>query len=297
MIKIFGERNTSTNALHLLIERNSVARLAPSVARDLDPTIARRLKWARRLRLPHALRERMIDRVFAGRDCSRGVETHDPALRRYRATGRMPRDSSASATRHHGCWRCSGALITFPGRSPPTSAPSSTCAGKPWDAKGCGAPRPPPWNSTISRWPHTPISRHGSPRSRRPSASSGTRISPWTRPRSSPLSAPFLEARAGTFRPPGTVHKGPVDDTPPITRIFYGARALARRHRRRLRGPHQRGDRLARGPVHSATPRSRPRPNGPVAAHHGADPRALSVDRAGRVGYFTAPKRPLSSTG
>jgi len=69
MIKIFGERNTSTNALHLLIERNSVARLAPSVARDLDPTIARRLKWARRLRLPHALREQMIDRVFAGRDC------------------------------------------------------------------------------------------------------------------------------------------------------------------------------------------------------------------------------------
>jgi hypothetical protein len=69
MIKIFGERNTSTNALKLLIERNSGARLAPSVAREIDPGIARRLKWARRLRVPEALRERMIDRVFEGHDC------------------------------------------------------------------------------------------------------------------------------------------------------------------------------------------------------------------------------------
>jgi len=36
-VKIFGERNTSTNAIKLLVERNSASRVLPSTAIELDP--------------------------------------------------------------------------------------------------------------------------------------------------------------------------------------------------------------------------------------------------------------------
>lgn len=66
-IKIFGERNTSTNALKALIKKNSESHVLPSVAGELDPNIKTRLALAKRLRVPVQLREGMIDRVFARR--------------------------------------------------------------------------------------------------------------------------------------------------------------------------------------------------------------------------------------
>lgn len=67
-IKIFGERNTSTNALKALIETNSKSCVAPSTVTEVDPAARQRLRIAKKLRLPHTIRERMIDQVFAGRD-------------------------------------------------------------------------------------------------------------------------------------------------------------------------------------------------------------------------------------
>lgn len=66
-IKIFGERNTSTNALKALIEINSTSKVAPSVAKELDPNVTHRLRLARMLLIPAVWREHMIDSVFEGR--------------------------------------------------------------------------------------------------------------------------------------------------------------------------------------------------------------------------------------
>ena len=63
-VKIFGERNTGTNALAKIIERNSASRCLPAVAADVDPAAARRAyrRWNTAAR-----RERIIDSVFAPR--------------------------------------------------------------------------------------------------------------------------------------------------------------------------------------------------------------------------------------
>jgi len=63
-LKIFGERNTSTNALKRLIEANSDSRVLPSVAQELSPTFTER-DWRIR-RLPHGevLAEHYIDFLF-----------------------------------------------------------------------------------------------------------------------------------------------------------------------------------------------------------------------------------------
>jgi hypothetical protein len=61
--KIFGERNTSTNALRQIVESNSLSRCCPSTSKELDPDLAGRLR-----RLPRRSRatvEAEIDRVFA----------------------------------------------------------------------------------------------------------------------------------------------------------------------------------------------------------------------------------------
>lgn len=63
-VKIFGERSTSTTALKALIESNSQSRVAPSVWTDLNPSLAKRLALAKRLKIPPAFQERIIDRVF-----------------------------------------------------------------------------------------------------------------------------------------------------------------------------------------------------------------------------------------
>jgi hypothetical protein len=74
-LKIFGERNTSTNALRQILERNSASRVFPSIAADIDPGLERRVGRLRRLSrligpfrpdwFAHA-REAAIDRVFDG---------------------------------------------------------------------------------------------------------------------------------------------------------------------------------------------------------------------------------------
>lgn len=64
-VKIFGERNTSTNALKALIEMNSEARVLPSVIDELRPnfrSLPRKIYY--RL-VGHEAREGVIDRTFA----------------------------------------------------------------------------------------------------------------------------------------------------------------------------------------------------------------------------------------
>lgn len=68
IVKVFGERNTSTNALTSLIRKNSRSRVAPSTANDLDPGFLKKIRFAQKLGVPGGIREWMTDRVFVGRD-------------------------------------------------------------------------------------------------------------------------------------------------------------------------------------------------------------------------------------
>ena len=70
-VKIFGERNTATNALKAIIQANSASVPAPSVAGAIDPSILWKIKATNLLsRLPpaqnlaHRIREAAVDRVF-----------------------------------------------------------------------------------------------------------------------------------------------------------------------------------------------------------------------------------------
>jgi hypothetical protein len=65
-IKIFGERNTGTNALKALIETNSRSNVAPSVAREIDPHFDLKAKILSRLptRYRASATEAYIDRLF-----------------------------------------------------------------------------------------------------------------------------------------------------------------------------------------------------------------------------------------
>jgi hypothetical protein len=65
-VKIFGERNTGTNALKSLIETNSKSRVAPSVAKELDSHFEWKMRVLRHLPKPirASLTERYIDSVF-----------------------------------------------------------------------------------------------------------------------------------------------------------------------------------------------------------------------------------------
>lgn len=67
LVKIFGERNTSTNALKKLLEENSNSRVAPSVIGEVAPRIRDLVKIATKTKLPHTLRERLIDYGFSGK--------------------------------------------------------------------------------------------------------------------------------------------------------------------------------------------------------------------------------------
>jgi len=63
-VKIFGERNTSTNALKRLIEMNSAARVLPSIAGDLKPGFQNSFNtFVRRIR-GREYTETRIDRIF-----------------------------------------------------------------------------------------------------------------------------------------------------------------------------------------------------------------------------------------
>lgn len=64
-VKIFGERNTGTNALSRIIEENSAARCLPATSGELDPLLGRigNAAW-----LPgKRMRERLLDSVFEGK--------------------------------------------------------------------------------------------------------------------------------------------------------------------------------------------------------------------------------------
>lgn len=63
-VKIFGERNTSTNALKQLIERNSRSVVAPSIAKDLDPLFSERMAVIKARPDYSRAREDYLDSVF-----------------------------------------------------------------------------------------------------------------------------------------------------------------------------------------------------------------------------------------
>lgn len=67
-IKIFGERNTGTNALRLMVARQSASRVLPSNAYELNPPAGEEAR--RLLRTDPAAAEVIFDRVFAGRGCA-----------------------------------------------------------------------------------------------------------------------------------------------------------------------------------------------------------------------------------
>lgn len=63
-VKIFGERNTSTNALKRLIEMNSAARVLPSIAADLKPGFQTPVNVFIRRLMGREYTETRIDRIF-----------------------------------------------------------------------------------------------------------------------------------------------------------------------------------------------------------------------------------------
>lgn len=62
-VKIFGERNTGTNALKRVIEQNSRSRCLPGTSGEIDAPLARSIE--RSFWLTRAQRERRIDQIFA----------------------------------------------------------------------------------------------------------------------------------------------------------------------------------------------------------------------------------------
>jgi hypothetical protein len=63
-VKIFGERNTGTNALSRIIEANSEARCLPATSGELNPLLGRigNTEWLPAKRM----RERLLDSIFDG---------------------------------------------------------------------------------------------------------------------------------------------------------------------------------------------------------------------------------------
>lgn len=132
-VKIFGERNTATNALKQLIERNSRSRVLPSVAKEIDTTFDRAMRLISKLPFKTTLREAYIDRVFraksprlawkhaatnfsdlsAFRDCAVLLTTRHPASwlvafhrRPYHALGAVPaKFATFLTTRQKTVWR------------------------------------------------------------------------------------------------------------------------------------------------------------------------------------------------
>lgn len=63
-VKIFGERNTSTNALYKVIEQNSKSRVAPSTIDEVSPNLYSLIRYGSRIKMPHQVREMIIDYAF-----------------------------------------------------------------------------------------------------------------------------------------------------------------------------------------------------------------------------------------
>jgi hypothetical protein len=82
-IKIFGERNTGTNALQKILEENSLSKCFPSNPEDLVPNYRRRYRKWRLLRILtfrdrnwfDRKRELEVDRIFSRSTNSTILET------------------------------------------------------------------------------------------------------------------------------------------------------------------------------------------------------------------------------
>ena len=66
-VKIFGERNTGTNALLQLLKLNSESEFHPGTMSELDYYAAKKTAVLQSLGLKPEKREKMTDKVFEGR--------------------------------------------------------------------------------------------------------------------------------------------------------------------------------------------------------------------------------------
>lgn len=96
--KVFGERNTGTNALKQVIERNSDSRCLPSVETDLNP-LAWKL-WARSY-VARRFRNRRFDAIFAG--CA-PQETWKHCATNFRDASDFRNTLVLFTVRHPGSW-------------------------------------------------------------------------------------------------------------------------------------------------------------------------------------------------
>lgn len=102
-VKIFGERNTGTNALKALIERNSSTKVPPSVAKEIDPAFETVKRIFAVLPGLYGARftEAYIDRLFGGRD-PRLAWKHTAT--RFKDLGTLGERSVVITTRHPASW-------------------------------------------------------------------------------------------------------------------------------------------------------------------------------------------------
>tara|TARA_B100001079_G_scaffold267889_1_gene277349 strand:+ start:345 stop:1097 length:753 start_codon:yes stop_codon:yes gene_type:complete len=63
-IKVFGERNTATNAVEQLIQNNSHSYISPGTEHGLNTTLVAISKNLRRVRMPRAVSEAVLDNIF-----------------------------------------------------------------------------------------------------------------------------------------------------------------------------------------------------------------------------------------
>lgn len=132
MIKIFGERNTATNAVKAMIEANSASRLAPSVVGEVAPEWTGRLRIAAKLKLPDRYREAMVDRAFSGRG---PLETWKHAVTFFDGVEAFSDCHVVFCVRHPASWALG--LFRRPYHIPgPKAASLSEFLDKRWKTRG-----------------------------------------------------------------------------------------------------------------------------------------------------------------
>ncbi len=107
-IKIFGERNTGTHALRELIETNSASRCAPSVAREVDERVAKRLKRLKMLRWIGfsderilGKREELLDAAFENADA---LHSWKHCATNFETVGSLENVTVLFLVRHPASW-------------------------------------------------------------------------------------------------------------------------------------------------------------------------------------------------
>jgi len=103
-VKIFGERNTATNALKALIETNSASRALPGVSSEIDPAVVERLR---------ALRQ-----AFAGKDPLQFLQAREHEIDRVFLAQPPSHAWKHIATRFDTVESLAGALVVFCVRHP-----------------------------------------------------------------------------------------------------------------------------------------------------------------------------------